>query len=348
MSAPAPETSTWQELVQAELEAFFAERSRDAMRFGAQFERLWELARENSLGGKLLRPRMLLEVFDTLRPDGIGWRTAVELSVAVELLHLAFLLHDDVIDGDLLRRGHPNLVGTLVEDHGDLNWAHSSAILMGDLLTSASHLRFARIDTTREVRQRVLDHLERIVTETVAGEHADVGLSVGVIEPDIATVVDMTTWKTAAYTCELPLRLAAILAGAPPALEETLAAIGRRLGLVYQLQDDLLSTFGEASLHGKDRWSDLREGKQTALVAHARGSAQWGRIEPLLGTHELTEEEALQIVALLEECGARRFVEDLVEEQLHSTRQLITGGALPGATRLVLLRIQHDLEGRQS
>ena len=44
----------------------------------------------------------------------------------------------------------------------------------------------------------------------------------------------------------------------------------------------------------------------------------------------------------------RRFVEDLGEEQLHSTRQLITGGALPGATRLVLLRIQHDLEGRQS
>lgn len=336
--------------IETALRLRFDERGSAAEAYGPEFAALWKTAAGHALGGKLIRPRLLLDFRMALAPDGLTHRDAecaVDVAANVELLHYAFLLHDDVIDGDLMRRRRPNLIGSLAErrsdapDDAELHWARSSAILMGDLLLSSAILGFARADVTVSARERLLTLMEQTILETVAGEHTDVGLSDGIIPPDLRTILSMSAYKTATYSFVLPLLSAAVLAGASPSAEEQLRAIGRHLGLAYQLQDDLLSVFGDAQEHGKDPYSDLREGKETAIIAYARMTGHWPSIELHFGTPDLSEQRCADIRDRLRECGAENFARSLVDEQLAAVSMVLseaeaTGTISPEAGRTVL------------
>ncbi len=347
--------------IENELGGLIGKRASAATAYGPNFARLWALAGRNVLGGKFVRPLLLMEMFDALEQTGSKQReTAISIAAAVELLHYAFLLHDDVIDGDLVRRGHPNLIGSLLAEAGELpdsphgaragsglHWAQTGGILMGDMLLAATHQAFARADLPQEPRLRLLDLLEHTINETVAGEQLDVGLGDGIIAPDLETILVMCGYKTATYTFELPLRAAATLAGADFAVETALATAGRHLGLAFQLQDDLLSTFGDPRRHGKDPFSDLREGKETAIIAHARTTSAWPDIEPYFGRPGLNSDEGQHVRRHLSDCGAEAFVQGLIEEQVRAFNTLLTSTIPPGA-RNVLLDLAGQLEGRQS
>ncbi|MGA4669921.1 polyprenyl synthetase family protein [Propionibacteriaceae bacterium Y1923] len=358
MNALAHDQWDWhRDEVEQQLTEFFEAGGERVGAYGPAFERLWSLAAQTVTGGKLVRPLLLIDAWHALAParPRRELQVVLDLAVALELLHYAFLLHDDVIDGDVLRRGRPNLIGALrgeasAAEEAAAHWAHSGGILMGDLLLSSAHQVFARADLPRDQHLQLLDLLDHTITESVAGELVDVGLADGVIAPELSTILAMTSHKTATYTFELPLRMAAVLAGSRPGIEGRLGAIGRHLGLAFQLQDDLLSTFGDPRCHGKDRWSDLREGKQTAIIAHARHTETWPRIEPLLGRPGLCEQEAEHLSELLVDCGAKGFVEALVEDQWRHAHALVTGGEheLPPAMRRSLLALLDQLRGRQS
>lgn len=346
--------------VEQELHALLSRSTAVAESYGAQFARLWTLASHHICHGKLVRPLLLLETHDalgavsTLTPSR---SEVVRIAAAVEALHYAFLLHDDVIDGDLFRRGQLNLIGELGEVQpfearpgGVRHWAQTGGILAGDLLLSSAHQLFARIDLPDDQRLRLLDLLQHTVFETTAGELVDVGLSDGVIAPDLATVLTMTGRKTATYSFELPLRAAAVLSGVPAELEQRLRELGRHLGLAYQLQDDLLSTFGDADAHGKDAFSDLREGKQTAIVCFARMCGEWPQIEAELGEAALSVEAARSVRSRLRECGAEDFVRSVIRDEMAAFRNILTdhSRAIPGEVQQVLLALQLRLDGRTS
>lgn len=343
------------ELIETRLLAYFAHRTEQASDYGPHFRRLWELTADCSFGGKLVRPLLLLDSYQALRSTRSAESdvAVADLAVGVELLHFAFLLHDDVIDGDVQRRGRPNLVGALLAEAPEglsparaRHWATSGALLMGDLLLSGMHRLTAGVELPPGLRSRVLDVFDTVITETVAGELTDVALGDGVLPGPLPRVLTMTLRKTASYTFELPLRIGAILAEAPAGVEEALAAACRHLGLAYQLQDDLLSTFGLAREHGKDRYSDLREGKQTALIAYARHTDVWPRLAPLLGDRTLSPARGAQAARLLVECGARGFVESLVEDRFAAAER--DAAALPPAAGELLRGRVRQLRARRS
>ena len=362
--------------VEAELRGLFARPAVTAEAHGADFSRLWSLAAHHAQGGKLVRPLLLLEVYGAL----LGSREAfpasapshrlgasgaqdrsevVRIAAAVEALHYAFLLHDDVIDGDLVRRGRPNLIGELAQTRreearpgGIRHWAQAGGILAGNLMLSSAHQFFARARVPAESRLRLLDLLEHTVFATTAGEFADVGLGDGVVDSDLGTVLTMSSRKTASYSFELPLRAAVILAGGSRQLESRLSAAGAHLGLAYQLQDDLLSTFGDPGVHGKDAYSDLREGKQTAIICFARMSGSWARTGADFGDPGLSPERAERLRGRLRDCGAEDFVLDLIREQLNAFHEVLAGGGeaeqIPAEVRDVLLALVARVDGRQS
>ena len=350
--------------VDDELRRMLHDRTTRAAAYGPAFVSLWEAACATLLGGKMLRPRLLLAAFDALADDtGAAGAVApadrdaaVRIAAAVEALHFAFLLHDDVIDGDLQRRGRPNLIGELLDQraglhpHDDLHWARTNALLLGDILLSAAHQAIAREDLPHERRVRLLDLLDHTITESVAGEQLDVGLADGILPTDLSTVLDMTRLKTATYTFELPLRAAAILAGHPTHTEVAIAELGRHLGIAFQLQDDLLSTFGRAEEHGKDPYSDLREGKQTAVIAHARLTSAWARIEPRFGVAQLSPADGEALRNLLSDCGAEQFVRSLVDDELRACVDLLSSpdAGIPAALDPAIGAILSALEGRRS
>jgi geranylgeranyl diphosphate synthase type II len=333
-----------------------------AAAYGPEFTRLWELTAASALGGKLVRPRLLVGVFqafrDADRSAGPALDHVIELATTVELLHYGFLLHDDVLDGDVVRRGRPNLIGALSAPDASAaaspahaqHWGRTGAVLMGDLLLTSSVMSFARAEVPASTRARLLDLLEHVILETVVGEHTDIGFSDGVIAPELPGILSMTTRKTAAYSFELPLRAAAILVDASPAAESAVSVVGRHLGLAYQLQDDLLSVFGDAACHGKDPHSDLREGKETAIIAYARMTSSWPQIGRRFGSADLTGPEAAEIRDHLRDCGAEQFVQNLVAEQLAEARALLSGAdeVLPLRVREVLLALANRIEGRRS
>lgn len=352
--------------VLAELREVLEGETLRAQRHGPHVQDLWRRTAQHIGGGKLMRPMLLLEVLDAFRaegpsgPDvppggGAGVVVAVRCAAALEILHYAFLLHDDVIDHDLVRRGDDNLVGALHrhgraggDDGASLHWARSAGILMGDLLLSRAHQLLARVDVPAPMRAELLDLLDHAVTESAAGEFLDVGLADGMIPPARREIDTMTRSKTAVYSVELPLGMACVLAGAGAEVRAALEDAGRCIGIAFQLQDDALSAFGAERHHGKDPWSDFREGKQTRIMDAARSTTSWPAVAELLGRDDLTDAEGMRLRDLLVDCGARDRIAEEIEALLDEARRILRDGParIPGAVVEVIEQQMRRLEGR--
>ena len=301
---------------------------------------LWDALEGVTAGGKRFRPALLLQLHRAL--GGSDEAAAAAVAGAVELLHTAFVIHDDVIDGDHVRRGRPNVGGVFAAralDQGvERGRAHAygdaAGILAGDLALAGAVREVALCGAPREVVARLLDLLEEVLHLSAAGELADVRVSL-TSGSTLADALDIAGWKTAAYSFELPMQAAAILARAPAHVVGSLGAVGRCLGVTFQLQDDLAGVFGTAEQTGKDPLCDLREGKATALVAVARSTRRWEELSRYVGDPDLTAEDARRARELLVACGARRAVQTLVRElreaAVHGTE------ALPTPVRQTLL-----------
>jgi len=338
----------------ARLAAFFSDRLAVAARYGGEYHRLWSGARDASDGGKRLRPRLVLSAFDAL--GGTDRDAALDVALAFELLHTAFLLHDDVIDADVVRRGRPNLSGTFsadalrrgVEDARAARWGESAAILAGDLLLHAAASLVARVPVGTVARTALLDVLDHSIFVSAAGELADVSFAVGMDEARLPDVLAMTERKTSAYSFAGPLSAGAILAGAGGDALAALDEYGRMLGIAFQLGDDLLGVFGDEAVTGKSVLGDLRQGKQTSLIAYARATRHWRRIQPAFGRPDLPAAAGRRVAALLEECGARHFVELLLTEHTDAALAALQTAALPAALREELADVAQSCIGRLS
>jgi geranylgeranyl diphosphate synthase type II len=321
--------------VERRIGQFFADRVLDADRYGSEYAHLWRAAARASAGGKRIRPMLVLVAHRGVH--GADAPHALDLAVAFELLHTAFLLHDDVIDGDEVRRGVPNVVGEFGADARRLEisearaeqWGRTAAILAGDLLIHYSQSLVARLDIDHATRIRLLDVLDSGVFTTAAGELADVSYSVGVAEAQLTDALATTERKTAAYSFEAPLVAGAVLGGADPECVSALAECGRQLGIAFQLGDDLLGTFGDEGVTGKSAVNDLREGKETPLIAFARATGEWDHVGRLFGKSDLSIDEGAALRAALESCGARSFVEDLVADHVRRAIAALDDPAVP-------------------
>jgi geranylgeranyl diphosphate synthase type II len=338
--------------VDGRIAAFFADRISASAAYGDHYQRLWASARSAADGGKRMRPRLVLTTIAAL--GGPVDATAIDTATAFELLHTAFLLHDDVIDGDTVRRGRPNLSGEFAAAATAEGasvarsrlWGESASILAGDLLLHAATAVIGRLDVPAAMRAQLLDVFDRSVVVTAAGELADVGLAVGLTIPTLPAVLGMTERKTAAYSVAGPLMAGAILSGGDERLLAALAEYGRLVGIAFQLGDDLLGVYGDQTITGKSVLSDFREGKKTTLVAFARDTDRWPEIEAALGRDDLTIDEAAALAGALEACGARGFVERLVADHVDRAIASLNSSAVPVGIAEELAAIAHSCVGR--
>lgn len=338
---------------------------------------LWSEIGRTVADGKLVRPALLLAVAastghtatgsDASDPDHPAQSppgtavhphpAAVELATAIELLHKAFLLHDDVIDHDTLRRGEPNLIAAFAfggrsglggpdiprDAPVRTEVGAAAGILAGDLLLAKAHDLVARINLPASTRARLLDTLDETIQHSVSGELDDVVFAQATDRPALPRVRDMLHAKTGMYTVRLPILWALALTDTPTPTAP-LERYSRSLGLAFQLQDDLLGLFGTPTTVGKDPLSDLREGKFTAVIAHARNTDDWPRIEPQLGRADLSEAEGAALRDLIDRSGARSRTEAELASALADARA--AAGHVPPYTQ-VLTDLVDSLEGRR-
>lgn len=280
---------------------------------------LWETLEGLTQGGKRFRPALLTRLYPAL--GGQDHAVAEAVADAIELLHTAFVIHDDVIDGDQVRRGRPNLGGTFDARARALgagaararHYGEAAGILAGDLALAGAVRTVALCGAPAHVVVRLLDLLEDILHRSAAGELADVRVSL-TAQASLEDTLDIAEWKTAAYSFQLPLQAAALLADAADEVVAALGTVGRCLGVAFQLQDDLNGVFGTSEQTGKDPLGDLREGKCTALVSIARTTPQWPELARHVGDPAITPDDARRARELLVACGARRAVEQLIRD----------------------------------
>lgn len=293
----------------------------------AEHRDLWAALTEVADGGKGLRPALFQSVYRAL--GGTQEQVAAQVGAALELLHTALVIHDDVIDGDTVRRGRPNVSGTFAaqararghDPHRAAHYGESAAILAGDLAMAGAVRTLATCGAAQPVVAQMLDLLDRTLHLSAAGELADVRLSMD-SAADISAAITMEHHKTAVYSFELPLLLAVVLADAG-AQYGVLSEFARLVGVAYQLRDDLDGMFGAEQAIGKSVLSDLREGKCTPLIAHARTTVYWPQIRPHLGVENIDVHTAAEVRVLLERSGSRAYVQDLAADLAHRARRTV-------------------------
>jgi len=323
--------------VDEELRAFFADARHRAGEFGPHYAALWESLEQQSAGGKRIRPRLVLAAYRGFGGDDLD--AATRVAVAFELLHTAFLIHDDVIDRDTVRRGAPNVAARFAGralDHGagaraSEVWGETAAVLAGDLALSRAHREIAMLPVEAGRRAALLDILDRAVFVSAAGELADVVQAGEHRRPELARVLATLEHKTAVYSFECPLTAGAVLAGAGDRAVAALARYGRLVGVAFQITDDILGVFGDPEVTGKSAASDLREGKQTALTAHAATTDAWPAIAARLGDPELDDAGADLLREALRSCGALEAARRLAADYATLARYELDTADLPPA-----------------
>lgn len=239
-----------------------------------------------SAGGKRLRPMLVALMSKAL---GFNGPQRFELAAIVEFIHTATLLHDDVVDESALRRGR---------DTANALFGNAASVLVGDFLYSRSFQMMVSLQ-----RMRVLEILADATNVIAEGEVLQL---MNMHDPDVSVdeYLRVIRFKTAKLF-EASARLGAVIADAPPAVEDACATFGRSLGTAFQLIDDLLDYEGSSEELGKNVGDDLREGKPTLPLLLAMKSCDDSRRQMIRQAIEQGEVEKLpQIIDIVRDSGA--------------------------------------------
>ncbi|MBT2541138.1 polyprenyl synthetase family protein [Streptomyces sp. ISL-44] len=280
-----------------------------------------------------------------------GWRAAgqpdcegvIRAAAAMELVHAAACTHDDIIDDSRMRHGQLTAHAAFAAA-GQRSTA--LAMILGDLLMGYAGHVFTSCGLPGAYLARTVPLWSTLLRETMAGEFLEVLRTDAraAREPQVAESLEVARYKTAKYTVERPLHLGATLGGGSRALLDAFSAYGLPLGEAFQLRDDLLGTFGDPATTGKSNLDDLRDAKPTALLALTMAAADPDDLRllaKLVGNPELGTEEAASVRELMERCGARQQVEDMIRERIVRATGALDTVPMPGEARSAL----HDLAG---
>lgn len=213
-------------------------------------------------GGKAIRPSLCLAACVAF---GGHVEEAILSAVAIELLHNAFLVHDDVEDASLLRRGLPTL---------HLAYGVPLAINAGDALAvlAQAPLRDNRYRLGSRLATAVAEEFDLMERRTLEGQAMELGWRrERHLKLTPSNYLDLVLRKTCWYTTIHPLRVGALIGSWARADLDALATFGSFLGAAFQIADDLLNLDASAVAYGKEPFGDLREGKRTLMVIHLLG-----------------------------------------------------------------------------
>ncbi|HAK96722.1 MAG TPA: hypothetical protein DCM87_17445 [Planctomycetes bacterium] len=255
-------------------------------------------------GGKRLRPALCL-----LACEGLGGNPddALPFACASEILHNLFLLHDDIEDGDRLRRNRETLW---------VRYGIPNAINIGDFMAAKAYLILLQSPVSPAVLAEIVRVFSETYLTTTLGQALDINLRAA---PDLTVTryFEIVSLKTARYLAYNMVG-GALVAGAATDVIARLWELGEALGPAFQIQDDLLDmTAGKG--RGGEIGCDIREGKPTLFLAHVLGSdageEERARLCAVLATprEETTAEDVAWTIALYERTGAIEFARRTAE-----------------------------------
>ena len=250
-------------------------------------------------GGKRLRPAVVMLAADAVKRGSS--QDIIQAALALELTHTFTLIHDDIMDADSLRRG----VQTV-----HTKWDMPTGILAGDVLYARAFEFICLAKAQENAKVRAVSMLARACADICEGQHMDMSFAHRK-DVDEYEYLEMVKKKTGVLYAAAA-GIGAILAGSTAHQAKALYLFGLNIGIAFQIQDDLIDLLTPAEKSGKDRASDLREGKQTLIMIKAREKG----IDLLPYKRELTDAEIDSVIKELTDKGVladvKKVAHDLV------------------------------------
>jgi geranylgeranyl diphosphate synthase type I len=223
--------------------------------------------------GKMVRGCMAYAAYHLFRDDD---PTALaRAAAAIEIIHSSLLIHDDIMDRDLYRRGGRSIYSQYEElagGRGAREASHigqSMGICGGDI---GYFLAFELLSTIENpgIGEALMGRWAQELVAVGLAQMDDIALAVDLGDALPENIINLYRYKTARYTFSLPMVTGALIAGQSGALIESLEKLGEVLGIIFQIKDDELGVYGKTSRTGKPVGNDIQEGKKTLFVYYLR------------------------------------------------------------------------------
>ncbi|WP_280395631.1 polyprenyl synthetase family protein [Nocardia brasiliensis] len=279
----------------------------------------WDSAgkRSTTNQGKSIRAAL---VFAATRACGGNVGDAVPAAAAVELMHNFTLVHDDLMDEDILRRGRPTVWRV---------WGKTNAILLGDALHAAAVQALVRAPWPTGAILTAIDRLEAAATELCRGQFEDCAFeSASEVETD--DYLRMAAGKTGALIgCSCAL--GALCADADPDAVDAMERFGRELGLAFQCIDDLIGIWGDPEVTGKPAGTDiaLRKRSLPVIAALRSGTPPAAALEPMYRSETpMTPDDIAEAAALIVAAGGRRDATRTAQDRAAAAITMLPDGSM--------------------
>ena len=260
-------------------------------------------------GGKRIRPSFVLMAYNLFHDDV---DRILPVATALETYHNYTLLHDDLMDKADMRRGRPTV---------HKKWDDNTAILSGDTMLVLAYEHLAKCDT--KYLKPALDLFTETALEVSEGQQFDMEFET---RNDVAEeeYIEMIRLKTSVLLA-CALKMGAVVAGASDADANALYAFGEKVGLAFQLQDDLLDVYGDPKVFGKAIGGDITSNKKTFMLINAFNRADAGTRAELERWTTATEFDPAEKIAAVTEIynrpGIDKPAEQRIKEYFEQSRQ---------------------------
>ena len=258
-------------------------------------------------GGKRLRPTLAIIAAETVINGGLinSIDDVLPAALALEVFHNFTLMHDDVMDRAVVRRGQETV---------HVKWNDNTAILSGDQMLIEAYKLLAKVPAPK--LPQVLNWFNEMATGVCEGQQLDVDFE-HMSQVSIDDYMKMIELKTSVLIAHA-MRIGGYLAGATAVQQEALYQYGLHIGLAFQIQDDILDVYGDPKTFGKAIGGDICANKKTALLITALETADPESKAELLQWMMGTEEKEQKIAAVTEiynRLGVREACEVIMEQQ---------------------------------
>jgi geranylgeranyl diphosphate synthase type II len=285
-----------------------------------------------SIGGKRIRPILCVlgnELFSEITED--AW----SLATAIELFHNFTLIHDDMMDAAVLRRG----MQTVHTKYGD-----NTALLTGDVMLIRAYEKLQTINPA--YLPKILSLFNTTAREVCEGQQLDMDFE-KMPSVTLDAYIHMITLKTSVLLAA-SLEMGAILGGATPGNCKHLYEFGKNLGIAFQIQDDYLDAFGDPEKFGKEVGGDIRQNKKTFLLLHALEVAtpdQRAKLNSLLASNG--PDKVPQVMDIFKACNVDAWSIELKEKYLQMALANLEDIAVTSARKTALLSLANYLMQRE-